>query len=116
MLIKSNLLKDMSNVFMRIVLFFDLPSVTKKEIRDYTTFVKNLKKLGFVRMQESVFTKLALNPSVVNSCISELKKKLPPDGIVSVLTITENQFTSMEHLIGEIETDVIMSEEKVVRL
>lgn len=101
---------------MRIILFFDLPSVTKKEIRDYNLFVKNLKKLGFVRMQESVFTKLALNPSVVISCMNELKKKLPPDGIVSVLTITEKQFTSMEHLIGEIETDVIMSEEKVVHL
>ena len=101
---------------MRIILFFDLPSVTKKEIRDYNLFVKNLKKLGFVRMQESVFTKLALNPSVVNSCMNELKKKLPPDWIVSVLTIIEKQFTSMEHLIGEIETDVIMSEEKVVHL
>lgn len=101
---------------MRIILFFDLPSVTKKDIREYTTFVKNLKKLGFVRMQESVFTKLALNPSIVNATIKDIKKKLPPEGIVSVLTITENQFASMEHLIGEISTDVIMSEEKVIRL
>ena len=101
---------------MRVILFFDLPSVTKKDIREYNSFVKHLKKLGFVRMQESVFTKLALNPSIVNSCMLELKKKLPPDGIISVLTITEKQFTSMEHLIGSIETDVIMSEDKVVRL
>lgn len=101
---------------MRILLFFDLPAVTKKEIRDYTLFVKNLKKLGFIRMQESVFTKLALNPSVVNSCMTELKKKLPPDGIVSVITITEKQFSTMEHLVGEIETDVIMSEDKVIKL
>lgn len=101
---------------MRVILFFDLPSVTKKDIREYNLFVKHLKKLGFVRMQESVFTKLALNPSIVNSCMLELKKKLPPDGIISVLTITEKQFTSMEHLIGSIETDVIMSEDKVVRL
>lgn len=106
----------MSNVFMRIILFFDLPSVTKKDIREYSLFVKNLKKLGFVRMQESVFTKLALNPSIVNATMKDIKKKLPPEGIVSVLTVTENQFTSMEHLIGEISTDVIMSEEKVIRL
>ena len=101
---------------MRIILFFDLPSTTKKDIREYTKFVKVLKKSGFVRMQESVFTKLALNPSVVNSNIADLKKKLPPEGIVSVLTITENQFSSIEHLIGSIETDVIVSEERVVKL
>lgn len=101
---------------MRILLFFDLPSVTKKDVREYNAFVRNIKKLGFVRMQESVFTKLALNPSIVNSCMIELKKNLPPEGIVSVLTITENQFTSMEHLIGSIETDVIMTEDKVIRL
>lgn len=106
----------MSNVFMRIILFFDLPSVTKKNIREYSRFVKLLKKNGFIRMQESVFTKLALNPSAVNSCMIDLKKNLPNEGIISVLTITENQFSSIEHLIGEIDTDIIANEEKVIRL
>ena len=46
----------------------------------------------------------------------ELKKNLPMDGIVSVLTLTEVQFSSIEHLIGEIKTDVITSEEKVIQL
>ena len=101
---------------MRILLFFDLPSVTKKDIKEYTDFVKYLKINGFVRMQESVFTKLALNNTVVNSTLNDLKKNLPPEGIVSVLTITENQFSSIEHLIGEVKTDVIISEDKVIKL
>ena len=101
---------------MRIILFFDLPSVTYKDIREYTIFVKYLKKNGFVRMQESVFTKLALNNTVVNSVLNDLKKNLPPEGIVSVLTITEKQFTSIEHFLVEIKTDVIMSEDKVIKL
>ena len=101
---------------MRMILFFDLPSVTKKDLKEYTKFVKLLKKNGFFRMQESVYTKLALNPSVVNSCMIELKKNLPSDGIISVLTITETQFTSIDHLIGEIKTDVIHSQEKVIKL
>ena len=67
-------------------------------------------------MQESVFTKLALNQTVVNACMNDLKKHLPPEGIISILTITENQFASIDHLIGEIETDVIISEDKVIRL
>lgn len=106
----------MSNVFMRIILFFDLPSVTKKDVREYTKFVKLLKENGFIRMQESVFTKLALNQSVVNSILNHIKKHLPSDGIISVLTITETQFSSIEHLIGEVETDVIVSTDRMVRL
>ena len=101
---------------MRMILFFDLPSVTKKEIREYTKFVKLLKKEGFIRMQESVFSKLALNQSAVNSVMIELKKKLPPEGVISVLTITEKQFSSIEHILGGFETDVIMSESKVIKL
>lgn len=101
---------------MRMILFFDLPSVTKRDFREYSKFIKSIKKLGFVMMQESVYTKLALNPSVVSSCMLELKKIVPPEGIVSVLNITENQFTSIEHLIGEINTDVIISDEKVIKL
>ena len=111
-----NLLNLMSNVFMRMILFFDLPSVSKKDISEYTKFVKTLKKNGFIKMQESVYTKLALNPSSVNSCMIELKKNLPIEGMISVLTLTETQFSSIEHLMGEIKTDVIITEEKVIRL
>lgn len=101
---------------MRMILFFDLPSTTKKDVREYTRFVKYIQKNGFVRMQESVFTKLALNQSIVNSIMIDINKHLPPEGVISVLTITENQFMSIDHLIGEISTDVIVTEEKVVKL
>lgn len=106
----------MSNIFMRILLFFDLPSVTKKDIRVYTQFTKYIKKLGFVRMQESVYTKLSLNQTSVDLCMIDLKKHLPTEGIISVLTITEKQFSSMKHLVGELETDVLVSEEKTIKL
>ena len=92
-----------------------MPSTTKKDIREYSHFIKLLKKNGFLRMQESVFTKLALNPSIVNSTMLELKKNLPPEGTVSVLTLTETQFMSIENLIGEMKTDVVMSCGKVMK-
>lgn len=106
----------MSFRFMRIILFFDLPSVTKKDHREYTKFVKLIKSKGFIMLQESVYTKLALNPSIVNSCLLEIRKNLPPEGCVSALTITEKQFSSIEHMIGEIKTDIISSEDKVIKL
>ena len=113
---KLILLRIMSNVFMRMILFFDLPSTTKKDIREYTKFVKLLKKEGFVRMQESVFTKLALNQSVVNSSMNTLRKNVPLEGTISILTITEKQFSSIENILGDVETDVLISDKRVIRL
>ena len=101
---------------MRMILFFDLPSVSKRDHREYDKFIKILKKNGFIRMQESVFTKLAVNQSAVNSCMLHLKKSLPPEGIISILTITETQFSSIEHLIGEVKTDMINTQDNVIKL
>lgn len=67
-------------------------------------------------LQESVYTKLAMNETIVNSTLNELKQKLPKDGIISVLTITEKQFSSIEHILGEINTDVIINDERIIKL
>lgn len=101
---------------MRTILFFDLPSVTKADIRDYRKFVKFIKSKGFVMMQESVYTKLSLNETVVESTLKEIKNKLPSDGVVSVLTITEKQFASIRHLLGELEMDVIVNDDRIIKL
>lgn len=102
--------------FMRTLLFFDLPSVTKKDHREYRKFLKMLSSHGFAMLQESVYTKLSINESSAESTIREVKKELPPDGIVSCITITEKQFAEMEILLGEMETDVLLTTEKVVHL
>lgn len=102
--------------FMRIILYFDLPSTTKTDKREYTRFKKLLTKKGFFMMQESVYTKLALNQTVVDSTMRDIKQKLPKDGIISVLTITEQQFSSIEHILGEVKTDQIISEDKFIKL
>ena len=102
--------------FMRTIIFFDLPTNTKSERRAYTKFVKNLKKNGFAMMQESVYTKLSMNETVVASTMKEIKKFLPSDGYVSSLTITEKQFASIEQLVGHSESDLIMSDDKVIKL
>lgn len=51
----------MSYRFMRIIVMFDLPTVTQAERQEYTKFRKFLLKSGFIMMQESVYTKIALN-------------------------------------------------------
>ena len=62
---------------MRIVLFFDLPSVSNSEKRAYRHFVKGLLKRGFIRIQESVFAKLSQNQTDVDLALASLKTIVP---------------------------------------
>ena len=59
---------------MRIIIFFDLPTVTYWDKREYTRFRKFLIKSGFIMMQESVYSKLANNSSVASSVKENIKR------------------------------------------
>ena len=67
-------------------------------------------------MQESVYTKLALNNSIVNSVKDKINKNKPPKGIVQMLTITEKQFNSIEYIVGKKDTDVLDNTERMIIL
>ena len=106
----------MSYRYMRIILFFDLPSVTYNDQKVYNKFHKFLIKNGYIMMQESVYAKLALNNSVVLSEKEKLKKNKPAKGLVQILVITEKQFSRMEYIIGNKKTDVVDTESRLIIL
>ncbi|MDR0978351.1 MAG: CRISPR-associated endonuclease Cas2 [Lachnospiraceae bacterium] len=101
---------------MRLIVFFDLPTDTAKDRRNYTLFRKFLIKEGFIMMQESIYTKLALNGSVVESVKQKLHKAKPPYGLVQMLTVTEKQYASMEMLVGSSYTNVLNDTERLIIL
>ncbi|MCD7873152.1 MAG: CRISPR-associated endonuclease Cas2 [Clostridiales bacterium] len=101
---------------MRVIVFFDLPVKTKKDCREYSRFRKHLIKSGFVMMQESVYSKLALNQNVANDIINNVKKQKPADGLVQILCVTEKQYSKMELVIGNVSNNVISTDERVVIL
>ena len=101
---------------MRLLLFFDLPSVTNEERRLYSRFVKQIKRNGFYMLQESVYVKLALNKQVIDSTIEKVNKLLPPNGNVIVLPVTEKQFNNMTIMLGEEKSNVISSDERLIVL
>lgn len=84
--------------------------------REYTRFRKHLIKNGFIMMQESVYSKLALNQTAVNSIIDTVRKNKPSTGLVQVLTITEKQYARIEYLVGNSTGDIINSDERFVDL
>ncbi len=104
----------MSYRFMRVIVFFDLPVVTMEEKRAYLIFRKYLLKSGFIMVQESVYSKLTLNTTVANAVIENVKKNIPQEGLVQLLTITEKQYNKMEFLVGEKQKEVLDSDERLV--
>lgn len=101
---------------MRVIVFFDLPTETAADRREYTKFRKSLIKNGFIMMQESVYIKLTLNQGTAQLIVDSLKKIKPPKGLVQILTITEKQFQKMEILTGEFKSEVLDTDERLVIL
>lgn len=101
---------------MRVIVFFDLPTVTTSERKEYTKFRKYLIKNGFLMMQESVYCKLAQNQISADLLVENIRKNKPITGIVQVLKITEKQYSKMEYIVGDKSSDVIDNDERLIIL
>lgn len=101
---------------MRVIVFFDLPTKTATDRRNYRKFRKTLITNGFIMMQESVYCRLVLNQSVEKSVISILEREKPDDGCVQVLSVTEKQFSKMDYIVGKSKTDIVDSLERLIIL
>ena len=101
---------------MRLLLFFDLPTETSKNRLDYTRFHKFLIKNGFIMMQKSVYSKLVINNVTSAAVKTKISKNLPPAGIIELLEVTENQFSRIEYLIGEEQSVIEESMERLIEV
>ena len=106
----------MSYRYMRVMVFFDLPTLTNENRKNYTRFRKFLLKNGFLMMQESVYCKLALNATIANAIVQSVKKNKPPEGLVQLMTVTEKQYAKMELIVGESNSSVLDSDERLTVL
>lgn len=106
----------MSRRYMRVILFFDLPSVTNSEKKIYRKFHSFLEKEGFIQMQESVYSKLAINASVSKCVVQRVKANSPKRGLVQLLVITEKQFSQIEYICGEHRNFQLDNEERLIIL
>lgn len=86
---------------MRLLLMFDLPTTTSNERKIYRNFRKFLINEGFIMHQYSIYSKILLNNSAKNLLIKRIKKNAPDDGLVTVLSVTEKQFSKMVYIAGQ---------------
>lgn len=101
---------------MRILVFFDLPTLTDKNKKEYREFRKFLIKSGFLMLQESVYCKLAQNSTVADTIQENVRKNKPSAGLVQLLRVTEKQYAKMDFIVGESDSTVLDTDERLVIL
>ena len=67
-------------------------------------------------MQKSVYSKLVVNNVTSLSVREKIRQNLPPDGIVELLEVTENQFSRIEYLLGGKQSEVVESMDRLVEV
>lgn len=81
---------------MWILVFFDLPTETKKERKEYSDFRKHLMNDGFTMFQFSIYVRHCASRENAAVHIKRVKNILPPHGDVGILCITDKQFGDIE--------------------
>jgi len=88
---------------MRLLVFFDLPTNTKKERKSYTKFRKKLLENGFFMIQYSIYCRVCKGLQTTKKYIDFVKKlseTLELSGNIRILHITDKQYSNMELIIG----------------
>lgn len=89
------------NKFMRLLVFFDLPTTTASERKAATKFRNFLLKDGYHMVQYSVYARVCNGMDAVAKHENRLHSNLPPNGSIRLLTLTEKQYSSIKILLGE---------------
>ena len=87
--------------YMWLFCFFDLPVGTKAQRKTATKFRKLLLGDGFNMLQLSVYVRVCRDQDGVDKHLARICKKLPRQGSVRTLAVTERQYARMKTLVGE---------------
>ncbi len=86
---------------MWVLVFFDLPTDTKKERKNAAEFRKRLLADGFIMFQFSIYMRHCPSAENAQVHVKRVKSFLPEYGQVGIISITDKQFESMELFSGK---------------
>jgi CRISPR-associated protein Cas2 len=98
---------------MWVLVFFDLPTETKKDRKIYAKFRKEIMTYGFQMFQFSIYLRHCSSRENANVHIERVKKILPSKGHVGIMCVTDKQFGMMEIFRGH---DQVKAPETVQQL
>ena len=99
---------------MRLLIFFDVPTKTVEDRKNYRRLHKSLIKEGFLMIQKSVYVRVLMNKQSARYLEERIRKVTPPDGIVQSMMITEKQYSEIKFLAGKKIEDIRNSDERLV--
>ncbi|MCK4919774.1 MAG: CRISPR-associated endonuclease Cas2 [Bacteroidales bacterium] len=85
---------------MWLFVFFDLPTNTKKERKEAARFRKDLIRDGFTMMQYSVYIRHCASKESGEVHAKRIKSCIPDKGQVSILRITDKQYSDIMNYWG----------------
>lgn len=88
---------------MWLFVMFDLPVKLKKDQKEAALFRKNLEKDGFVMHQFSVYTRYCASLESAQVHIKRIRSITPAKGHVTIVTITDKQYSNIINIWGKIE-------------
>ncbi len=88
---------------MWVLVFFDLPTETKKDRKNYAVFRKRIMSDGFQMFQFSMYIRHCSSRENMNVHIQRVKNILPPKGHIGIMGVTDKQFGMMEIYRGKEE-------------
>ena len=87
-----------------ILVFFDLPTETKKERKVAARFRKEILADGFNMFQFSIYVRHCSSRENAEVHVKRVKSMLPELGHIGILNITDKQFGMMEIFHGQKQT------------
>ena len=92
---------------------FDLPTDTKSARKQYSQCRKFLLNDGYDMMQYSIYSRHHASEENAQVHIQRVKERLPPDGEVRIVKITDKQFGRIEIFFGKISQPVQVPPEQL---
>ena len=87
---------------MWILVFFDLPTETKRDKKAYMDFRKALQKDGFTMFQFSIYVRHCASMENADVHIKRVQSFLPKYGKVGIMCITDKQFSNIHLFYGAV--------------
>lgn len=86
---------------MWVMVYFDLPTETRKNRKDAARFRKDLLKDGFTMFQFSIYIRHCASRENAEVHTRRVKGMMPAEGFVVVMNITDKQFGDIEMFRGQ---------------
>ncbi|RMG34353.1 MAG: CRISPR-associated endonuclease Cas2 [Planctomycetota bacterium] len=86
---------------MWLMVMFDLPVRTAQHRKDYARFRNFLIESGFSMLQLSVYARCCPSEDAAARVGQSICRRLPPEGNIRLLTVTDRQFAKMQNFVGK---------------